>query len=88
MSPYQLDILRYVKAEGQATTSQIIDRFKYRYFRNARKHVQATLTRMVKAGKIERIKRGTYQVCDQHTTQITIDPGQMTLPLDSPINMD
>lgn len=60
----QLEISKYLAKVKVASLSDIYDNVPFGYYHNAEKHLGAILSRMVKAGKIERVKKGEFRWID------------------------
>ena len=58
---HQEEILLYLKSVESATKKDIYTNVKFGYYHNWQKHLGDVLTRMVRNGTIERVKRGVYQ---------------------------
>lgn len=54
-------ILEYIAQNGTITKKQATEICKHFYYSNASKYVGEILSSLVKAGVLERVKRGTYQ---------------------------
>jgi predicted transcriptional regulator len=68
----QLEILRYLAFKKEATLKQIFDEMEFcrHYYYNGEKHLGTILSRMVKKGTIERVKKGTFKYIDIPTRKI------------------
>ncbi len=64
MTEKQKAIFQYVKFVGIAQTGEIITQFEHWYYNGygASRHIGLMLGRMVKAGFLNRVKRGHYQI--------------------------
>lgn len=47
---------------GNITTSQAVELLQHHYYHNARKYVGEILSRLVKSGKLKRVKPGAYEL--------------------------
>ena len=57
----QLEIQKYLLTVPCATIDEIYANVSFSYYRNANKHLGNILSRMVKSGKIERVKKGLFR---------------------------
>lgn len=58
---HQAEVLRYLVSVPEATLSEIYQNVSFSYYHNAHKHLGGVLSRMVKGGKIERVRKGVYR---------------------------
>ena len=58
----QTEVLNYLRSVPGASITEIYQSVSFGYYNNANKHLGALLSRMVKAGKITRIKKGLYSI--------------------------
>ncbi len=73
----QQEITTYLLTVEEATLENIYQNVSFSYYCNWKKHLGAMLARMLKKGKIERIKKGVYRIkprykANQSTTQLTL----------------
>ncbi len=62
LTAHQQLILSLVREKGgRATKEDIVAKFHYWHYVNAKKHIGDTLSRMVNAGLLKRIKPGLYE---------------------------
>lgn len=54
------EIIEYLKTVDTAKKKDIYDNVKFSYYHNWEKHLGDVLSRMVKSGKIIRVKTGVY----------------------------
>lgn len=57
----QLEISKYLSKVPCATIDEIYANVPFSYYCNANKHLGTILSRMVKLGKIERVKKGVFR---------------------------
>jgi len=57
----QQEITMYLSKVPSATIDEIYANVSFCYYCNANKHLGAVLSRMVKAGKIQRVKKGVFR---------------------------
>jgi predicted transcriptional regulator of viral defense system len=57
----QLEIQKYLSTVPSATIDEIYANVSFSYYCNANKHLGEILSRMVKDGKIERVKKGLFR---------------------------
>lgn len=57
----QDEVSRYLKTVPQATIEEIYCNVTFVYYCNEKKHLGTLLSRMVKSGKIERVRKGVYR---------------------------
>lgn len=62
----QDQVLAYLKTVPEANKQAIYDNVEFGYYHNWEKHLGDVLARMVKNNKIERVKKGIYQIRTQH----------------------
>ena len=61
----QLEIQKYLSTVPSATIDEIYANVSFSYYCNANKHLGEILSRMVKSGKIERIKKGLFRYINE-----------------------
>ena len=57
----QHQVLKYLSTVESATLKDIYNNVKFGYYHNWNKHLGELLSRMVKRGFIERVKKGTFR---------------------------
>ena len=57
----QLEVQRYLQKVPLATIDEIYANVSFSYYCNYKKHLGALLSRLVKSGKIERVKNGVFK---------------------------
>lgn len=62
MTAHQSSIIRYLKDAKEASLQEIYDNVNFGYYHNGNKHLGDVLSRMVKSGMIERVKKGTFRL--------------------------
>lgn len=58
----QIQVLNYLRQVPGASISDIYMNVSFGYYNNANKHLGALLSRMVKSGKIVRLKKGLFSI--------------------------
>ena len=58
----QKEILKYLQSVEFASLTEIYNNVSFSYYHNYKKHLGSLLSRMVKTGMIERIKKGTFAI--------------------------
>ncbi len=58
----QLEIQKYLTTVDQASLKEISENVPFGYYHNGMKHLGAIMSRMVKNGKVKRIRKGIYQI--------------------------
>ena len=58
----QKEVLEYLSEVDQADLSEIYQNVSFYYYYNAHKHLGAIMTRLVRAGRVERIKSGHFKI--------------------------
>ena len=76
LSPKHRKIVTFIGNDVK-TKAEVVDQFKSWYYYNASKHIGDVLTRLVRAGWLERPMRGHYSV--RKTVQPPIANNQMGL---------
>lgn len=61
MSKKQQEIEAYLRSVETATIADIYKNVSFTYYHNADKYVGEMLSRMIKSGKVERIKPGVFK---------------------------
>ena len=57
----QQEILKYLMTVESATLIDIYNNMSFSYYANHKKHLGEILSRMVKSGSIERVKKGVFK---------------------------
>lgn len=57
----QSEVLKYLLSKEVATKKEIYENVSFSYYHNWQKHLGDVLSRMVKNGKIERVKPGVFK---------------------------
>lgn len=80
MSKHQ-EIQNYLQTVPCATLDDIYDNVSFYYYANHKKHLGAIMSRMVKSGKVERIKKGLFRYIDAYefVNNLQKDKNQTTL---------
>jgi len=84
MTPDQRTIYNFIRANGTATTADIVALEGGQYYCNAEAHIGTRLSRMVNAGMIERVKPGVFRIGngkkpDKASVVVPVDENQTTL---------
>lgn len=58
----QQQVLDHLATVEQASLSEIIKNVTFSYYCNEHKHLGAMMSRLVKAGRVDRIKPGVFQI--------------------------
>lgn len=58
----QQEIMAYLLTVEEVTISEIYQNVSFSYYCNENKHLGALLARMLKGGRIERVKKGFYRI--------------------------
>lgn len=58
----QDQVLKYLLTVECATLEEVYDNVSFGYFYNWRKHLGVLIARLIKAGKVERIKPGVFKI--------------------------
>lgn len=66
----QQEIFKYLSTVESADINEIYKNVTFSYYCNANKHLGEILSRMVKSGKIERVKKGVFRVKNKMGEQI------------------
>lgn len=56
------EVLHYLQGMESATLEEIYINVHFGYYANWQKHMGAILSRMVKSGKVERVKPGLFRI--------------------------
>ena len=59
---HQTTIINYLKTVETATLSNIYNNIDKSYYANWQKHVGAIMSRLVKGGKVIRVKKGVFKL--------------------------
>lgn len=73
LSAHQAEVLRYLQTVPEANKDNIYINVSFGYYHNWQKHLGDVLTRMVKAGLIDRARRGIYKTAVK--TQLPVNMG-------------
>lgn len=65
MKPPREQVLDYLRKVDQATLLEINCGITHKYYANGSKHLGAVLSRLVKRGLVERVKKGVFKLADQ-----------------------
>jgi len=83
MTPDQRTIYNFIRDNGTATTTDIVALEGGKYYCNAEKYIGDRLSRMVKAGMIERVKPGVFSIGSgkkaAKVVAVPVDQSQTTL---------
>jgi len=60
-SEKQKEILEFLSKVPSATLNEIYTNVSFGYYHNAHKHLGEVMSRLVKSGKVERLKKGTFK---------------------------
>jgi len=58
----QKEVLDYLSEVDQADLSEIYQNVSFYYYYNAHKHLGAMLSRLIKDGRVERVKPGVFRI--------------------------
>lgn len=73
-------ILSYLRTVESASKEEIYQNIQTSYYANWQKHLGDALSRLVKAGKVERLGRGSYAWKGDHRIRKeVVNPDQMSL---------
>lgn len=81
MHPKQKEVSQYLLTVENATLHDIYKNVSFSYYCNEMKHLGNLLSRMVKNGTIERVKKGVFKIAKGkiNTTKQIVNPNQTTL---------
>ena len=76
----QDEVIKYLNTVEQASLKEIYSNTPIYYYCNELKHLGALMSRMVKSGKVSRVKRGVFKKNEGcRIVADKIDPNQKTL---------
>ncbi len=55
------EVLKYLQTVESATVANVYQNVPFGYYHNGHKYIGEILSRMVKHGMVERVKKGTYK---------------------------
>lgn len=67
----QKEIAEYLKCVESATIDEIYKNVSFSYYYNANKYVGEILSRMIKSGHVERVKKGVFKLVKERGVIIT-----------------
>jgi len=79
MTTDQRTIYNFIQSKGTVTKAEIIALVGDRYFCNEDKYTGDRLSRMVKAGMLERVKPGVYRAVNSEKKAEPVNENQTTL---------
>ena len=80
MTPDQRTIYNFISDNGTATKSDIVALDGGQYYRNADKYIGDRLSRMVKAGILERVRPGVFRIgSGKKPGNVPVNENQTTL---------
>jgi hypothetical protein len=62
---YQSEIVAYLRTVESATLEEIYNNISANYMHNYKKHTGNLMNRLVRIGKVKRIKRGVFKLNDE-----------------------
>lgn len=79
-SQKQKTIISYIlNGRGEIKTSEANDLFRHQYHHNHEKYISEVLTRMVRKGYLQRVKRGVYKLGPAMKRPVKSIPNQSSL---------
>jgi len=75
----QFEVEKYLAKVPQATLEEIYQNVPFGYYHNGHKHLGEILSRMVKSGKIARVKKGVYRYVNATEFMKMLDRKQINL---------
>lgn len=60
----KLEVIKYLKTVEQASLQDIYDHMPFSYYCNGNKHMGDILSRMVKGGRLVRVKKGVFKLAN------------------------
>lgn len=72
----QQEILVYLSTVPCATIEEIYENVSFYYYHNEKKHLGEILSRMIKLGKIERVKKGLFRYIDSNKYAASLNSQQ------------
>ena len=77
----QTEIIQTLFKHGECTKLFLYQNSTYSYYHNWEKHFGGVLSRLVKNGTIERVKRGVYRLAKTNTIEVPENPNQIKLEI-------